>query len=193
MFQGNDLIIVVFSESAIPFDPSTFASQFNHVWIVVQPLRVKREGVAEQYQVSVVTKTGVKPFRPFINNPAVYSHGPEFRDWFLIKCINGTVWRVSRQALNADTPSFLQPRGRPCSPRTFGSRWTRSRVLACGHLTPHASQETRTRGKMLEHWADSFAETSGSTGESKWSFLDKIASSSTSFLMALTGDGEQEK
>ncbi len=78
---GNDLVIIIFSESSEPFDPASFASQFNHVWIVVS---VHKSG---GYVVSVVTKTGVKPFRPFIPDPALVSK-EAFRDWFLLKCVN---------------------------------------------------------------------------------------------------------
>jgi len=78
---GNDLVIVVFSEANEPFDPTTFASQFNHVWIVVSPNK------GGGYVVSVVSKTGVKPFRPFVPDPAVVSK-EQFRDWFLLKCVN---------------------------------------------------------------------------------------------------------
>jgi hypothetical protein len=75
---GNDLVIVVFSESDVPFDPTTFASQFNHVWIVVSKQKTG-------YSLSVVTKTGVKPIRPFVSDviPAA-----SFRDFFLLKCVN---------------------------------------------------------------------------------------------------------
>ncbi len=75
---GNDLVIVIFSESDVPFDPTSFASQFNHVWLVVKK---ERNG----YSVSVVTKTGVKPIRPFINDVIPAS---SFRDFFLLKCVN---------------------------------------------------------------------------------------------------------
>ncbi len=83
---GNDLVIVVFSESLEAFDAATFASQFNHVWIIVSPVRVRRNGIAEAYNVTVCTKTGVKAFRPFVPDPPVIAHGPAFRDWFLLKC-----------------------------------------------------------------------------------------------------------
>ena len=80
---GNDLVIVIFSDAMEPFDPATFASQFNHVWIVVSP----HKGAGGGYVVSVVCKTGVKPFRPFIPDPAVIPK-EQFRDWFLLKCVN---------------------------------------------------------------------------------------------------------
>lgn len=85
---GNDLVIVVFTESDAPFDPTTFASQFNHVWIVVRPHERRADRTPASYQISVVSKLGVKPFRPFLPNPPILEDGPKFREWFLLKCIN---------------------------------------------------------------------------------------------------------
>jgi len=87
---GNDVVIVIFSESQEPFDPNTFASQFNHVWIVVSPANRKggSAAIADSYVVSVFSKTGVKPFRPFVPSPPILMSGPGFRDWLLLKCVN---------------------------------------------------------------------------------------------------------
>ncbi len=56
---GNDIVILVFNESEKPFDPSTFASQFNHVWIVVTPRKLWK-GIPEEYQISVIVKSVVR-------------------------------------------------------------------------------------------------------------------------------------
>jgi hypothetical protein len=35
---GNDIVVVIFCEDGVPFDPSEIHSEFNHVFLVVTPV-----------------------------------------------------------------------------------------------------------------------------------------------------------
>eukprot|EP01114_Cavostelium_apophysatum_P014803 TRINITY_DN3923_c0_g1_i2.p1 TRINITY_DN3923_c0_g1~~TRINITY_DN3923_c0_g1_i2.p1 ORF type:complete len:650 (+),score=151.74 TRINITY_DN3923_c0_g1_i2:227-2176(+) len=79
---GNDVVLIVFKESADDvFTPANINSQFNHVWIVVQP-----ENGA--FRVSIVNKFGVKPYGPPLPSSPVFQLGPQFREFLLSKLIN---------------------------------------------------------------------------------------------------------
>ena len=82
---GNDVIIIVFNESSQPFNPSCLASQFNHVFVVVSPM--KKHDVTS-YSIQISCKSGVKPVRPCIRFPGIYKKSESFRKWLLLKCIN---------------------------------------------------------------------------------------------------------
>jgi hypothetical protein len=84
---GNDVVVIVFNESGEPFDPSTLTSHFNHVFCVVTPL-AERDGERRRYRVAFASKLGVRPFGPFLANPAVWEHGSRFRDFLLTKLVN---------------------------------------------------------------------------------------------------------
>ena len=79
---GNDLVIVVFQQSAEPFDMASIASHQNHVVVFVQPLG---EGGVEGWKVSMVYKNGVPPFTPELPSPAIITNSNVSRDFFLHK------------------------------------------------------------------------------------------------------------
>ncbi len=82
---GNDIVVVIFldGEEGLPFDPTLIKSEFNHVFIVVQPVAAHGG-----YQVSTIYKSGVELCNPLTPAPGVFQHGSTFRDWLLAKCIN---------------------------------------------------------------------------------------------------------
>lgn len=87
---GNDVVVVVFREFSAGktvFDPSILRSQFNHVAVVVTPCKLSN-GRATHYHVQIACRPGVKPFRPFMPDPAVFASDEFFRVWLLIKLIN---------------------------------------------------------------------------------------------------------
>lgn len=95
---GNDVVILVFREpgaSQTLFDPSVFASQFNHIFVVVTPVKFDREDsndpLAEvtHYRMQVCCKQGVKPFRPFLHeSSSLFRKNDLFRYLVLMKLIN---------------------------------------------------------------------------------------------------------
>ena len=81
---GNDLVVIIFSESAqVEFSPKVFTSQFNHVFIVVVVDHLENDKTF--YRVNVVTKPGVKPIPPFLPDPPVFEEGPQFTQFMLTK------------------------------------------------------------------------------------------------------------
>jgi len=84
---GNDIVVIIFNESSKPFSPQTIQSEFNHIYAVVQPLP-KLTGEKQKYKIGFASKSGVPPFGPLLNDPAIYEQGPEFRKFFLIKLFN---------------------------------------------------------------------------------------------------------
>jgi hypothetical protein len=80
---GNDVVILVYKEGDTPFDPLRMASQFNHVFIVVQP-EGKRRGNTT-YRVAIANKPGVEPYGPFLGSGVVFERNNEFREWILTK------------------------------------------------------------------------------------------------------------
>lgn len=82
---GNDIVVIIFKEGDEPFDPSTIRSQFNHVFVVVRPL--KQDGETH-YQVEWSCKPGVPPFKPYETSPGIYEKGRPFKARFLTKLLN---------------------------------------------------------------------------------------------------------
>ena len=95
---GNDFIVLLFKEANDEndvIDVSTFLSKFNHIFIVVNP--VKEEGMPTRYRVTVAANDDIRPFPPFIplRTGNVFEKNEEFRDWLLMKLVN-----AERSALN---------------------------------------------------------------------------------------------
>jgi len=80
---GNDVVIIIYKEGgSVAFDPRVVASQFNHVFAVVQP-----EG--DQWRVCLANKFGVKPYAPILPEPCLFNRDSKFRDFLLTKLVNG--------------------------------------------------------------------------------------------------------
>eukprot|EP01091_Cochliopodium_minus_P010677 TRINITY_DN2882_c0_g1_i1.p1 TRINITY_DN2882_c0_g1~~TRINITY_DN2882_c0_g1_i1.p1 ORF type:complete len:569 (-),score=144.83 TRINITY_DN2882_c0_g1_i1:16-1722(-) len=90
-FIGNDLVLVVFRDAKSgdtlkPLDPSLFTSQFNHVFILVQPHTFKGENITH-YKVSIASKQGVKPWRPYLPKDGIIKK-EDLHMWINMKLIN---------------------------------------------------------------------------------------------------------
>ncbi|XP_035480345.2 rap1 GTPase-activating protein 2-like isoform X3 [Scophthalmus maximus] len=83
---GNDIVAVVFQEEATPFVPDMIASNFLHAFVLVQAEEPCSDNTT--YKVSVTAREDVPPFGPPLPNPAVFTKGPEFREFLLTKLIN---------------------------------------------------------------------------------------------------------
>lgn len=95
---GNDFVVLLFKECADEndvVDVSSFRSKFNHIFIVVNP--VKEEGKPTRYRVTVAANSDIRPFPPFIPQRTgnIFEKNDEFRDWLLMKLVN-----AERSALN---------------------------------------------------------------------------------------------
>ena len=95
---GNDIVVVIFWESSQKFDPNKFTGQFNHVYIVVEPVTEEDEIGTEYYKLSIVTKAGFPPFSPHFPMNFLFKRGAAFREFFLAKCLNGE--HAAKECLN---------------------------------------------------------------------------------------------
>ncbi|KAJ1552517.1 hypothetical protein HK405_011033 [Cladochytrium tenue] len=80
---GNDIVVVIFSESEQPFKLGTITSQQNHVIAIVQPID------GEKYRLTMAAKSGVPEFTPELPEPTVFGRDPVSRDFLLHKLVNG--------------------------------------------------------------------------------------------------------
>ncbi|XP_048520185.1 rap1 GTPase-activating protein 1 [Dendroctonus ponderosae] len=83
---GNDIVAIVFQEENTPFCPDMIASHFLHAFIVVQVLDPNTPNT--RYKVSVTARDDVPFFGPTLPTPAIFKHGPEFKEFLLTKLIN---------------------------------------------------------------------------------------------------------
>lgn len=98
---GNDVVVVVFSESTEGFKPDCIHSHFNHVFAVVRPLPKQAQTDTQMYEIAFVQKGAVGPYGPFLPDPPVLPRTEEGKKYFLTKLIN-----AERRALEA--PVFLE-------------------------------------------------------------------------------------
>lgn len=85
---GNDVVVIVFKEGNTPFDPDTIHSQFNHIFIVVEPYKIIN-GSCTHYRVEICSKPGVRSFRPYLVAPGIYPKNMDFLELLLLKIVNG--------------------------------------------------------------------------------------------------------
>jgi len=81
---------VIFKEGNTPFDPTQLHTQFNHVFIVVQPTALGKDGLPTAFAVQVTAKKGVSPSEPFVPCGSFYRpiERQNLHDFLLLKCIN---------------------------------------------------------------------------------------------------------
>jgi len=99
---GNDIVVIVFMEDGGVLDPLFAKTQFNHVFIVIQPIRIEspdNQKPVLKYRIAVTGKQGVRAFGPKIPETCVFEKGPQLREFLLTKLIN-----AERAALRA--PGF---------------------------------------------------------------------------------------
>ncbi|XP_077296085.1 rap GTPase activating protein 1 isoform X3 [Arctopsyche grandis] len=83
---GNDIVALVFQETNTPFSPDMIASHFLHAFVVVQPIEPNTPNT--RYRVAVTARGDVPFFGPTLPAPAVFSKGPDFKEFLLTKLIN---------------------------------------------------------------------------------------------------------
>jgi len=81
---GNDMVVIVFKESSVPYSPVTITSHFIHAILVIEP--VEFEGKTF-YRLEVACRNGMPPFGPRILQP-VYARDEFFRTFLYAKLIN---------------------------------------------------------------------------------------------------------
>jgi len=95
---GNDIVVVIFLDSeTTPFNPACMHSTMNHVFVVIRPI-IQNDKTC--YHIALACKEGISSFSPELPLPAIFDHGPAFRDFLITKLIN-----AERAALHT-APAF---------------------------------------------------------------------------------------
>ncbi|CAL4072455.1 unnamed protein product, partial [Meganyctiphanes norvegica] len=101
---GNDIVNIVFldgtPEEMTAFSPSYIKSQFTHVFALVSNIVEE-----DSYRLHVYSEETVPLFGPSLPCPPVFSNHQEFREFLLVKLING-------EKATFNTPTFAQKRER---------------------------------------------------------------------------------
>ncbi|XP_067107051.1 GTPase-activating Rap/Ran-GAP domain-like protein 3 isoform X1 [Osmerus mordax] len=100
---GNDIVTIVFQEGddASPsFKPSMIRSHFTHIFALV-----RYNSQNDSYRLKIFSEESVPLFGPPLPSPPVFTDHQEFRDFLLVKLING-------EKATLDTPTFAQKRQR---------------------------------------------------------------------------------
>ncbi|XP_060107107.1 GTPase-activating Rap/Ran-GAP domain-like protein 3 isoform X2 [Heteronotia binoei] len=100
---GNDIVTIVFQEgeeSSPAFKPSMIRSHFTHIFALV---RYNKQN--DSYRLKIFSEESVPLFGPPLPSPPVFTDHQEFRDFLLVKLING-------EKATLETPTFAQKRQR---------------------------------------------------------------------------------
>ncbi|XP_038601443.1 GTPase-activating Rap/Ran-GAP domain-like protein 3 isoform X1 [Tachyglossus aculeatus] len=100
---GNDIVTIVFQEgeeSSPAFKPSMIRSHFTHIFALV---RYNQQN--NNYRLKIFSEESVPLFGPPLPSPPVFTDHQEFRDFLLVKLING-------EKATLETPTFAQKRQR---------------------------------------------------------------------------------
>ncbi|XP_053138018.1 GTPase-activating Rap/Ran-GAP domain-like protein 3 isoform X3 [Hemicordylus capensis] len=100
---GNDIVTIVFQEgeeSSPAFKPSMIRSHFTHIFALV---RYNMQN--DSYRLKIFSEESVPLFGPPLPSPPVFTDHEEFRDFLLVKLING-------EKATLETPTFAQKRQR---------------------------------------------------------------------------------
>nr|XP_045003997.1 GTPase-activating Rap/Ran-GAP domain-like protein 3 isoform X3 [Jaculus jaculus] len=100
---GNDIVTIVFQEgeeSSPAFKPSMIRSHFTHIFALV-----RYDQQNDNYRLKIFSEESVPLFGPPLPTPPVFTDHQEFRDFLLVKLING-------EKATLETPTFAQKRRR---------------------------------------------------------------------------------
>ncbi|XP_071673345.1 GTPase-activating Rap/Ran-GAP domain-like protein 3 isoform X2 [Patagioenas fasciata] len=100
---GNDIVTIVFQEGEEPtpaFKPSMIRSHFTHIFALV---RYNKQN--DSYRLKIFSEESVPLFGPPLPSPPVFTNHQEFRNFVLVKLING-------EKATLETPTFSQKRQR---------------------------------------------------------------------------------
>ncbi|XP_055707592.1 GTPase-activating Rap/Ran-GAP domain-like protein 3 isoform X2 [Phlebotomus papatasi] len=96
---GNDIINIIFVDGdEADFSPNCIKSQFTHIFAVVTKRR-------KTYRLSMYCDETVPPFGPTLPDPPEFQNPTTFREFLLVKLING-------EKATFQTPTFFQKRQR---------------------------------------------------------------------------------
>jgi len=87
---GNDVVVIIFSECRKPFSPIYISSKFNQIFVLIKKShKYSKISGKTVYNVDVTFRDEIDPFGPPLPTSHKFEYGAQFRDWLLLKCING--------------------------------------------------------------------------------------------------------
>jgi hypothetical protein len=112
-FIGNDIAVIVFKKGSHDvFYPADMASQYNHIYIVVEKVQdppspepttttTTRSSSSISltpimYRINISNKVSVPTYPPYLESPPIFSRGSDFRRYLLTKIINGERATISQ-------------------------------------------------------------------------------------------------
>ena len=72
------MVVFIFKEDETPLNPSTFVSDFNHVFLVIHKT-TKAGSDATHYRLSMTSKNGVHSYVPVLPHPAIFEKNDRFK------------------------------------------------------------------------------------------------------------------
>jgi hypothetical protein len=83
---GNDVVVVVFNESGLAFDPTqVFKSHFTHVYVVVTKVAELKSDTTT-YEMEVFLREGVAIVPPYLPAKQPFQKTHEFEEFLISKC-----------------------------------------------------------------------------------------------------------
>jgi len=83
------LLLLFLKREMKKIDPTTFASQFNHIFVIVQKMDYHDFTDKTYYRVEMVVKPTVPTFPPFLPKPPIFQSDSKFRNYLISKLVNG--------------------------------------------------------------------------------------------------------
>eukprot|EP01130_Rhizamoeba_saxonica_P016945 TRINITY_DN7957_c0_g1_i1.p1 TRINITY_DN7957_c0_g1~~TRINITY_DN7957_c0_g1_i1.p1 ORF type:complete len:145 (-),score=19.01 TRINITY_DN7957_c0_g1_i1:26-460(-) len=84
---GNNVVVIVFHESNMPFDPKVISSHFNHVFFVIKKIKSDPESKT-MYRLWTTSKSGVGEHLPLLRKSRIFEKDEEFKRYLQCKMIN---------------------------------------------------------------------------------------------------------
>jgi len=84
---GNDVVVFIYMMGKKPFDPCSFISDFNHVFIAVRRVEVESRGELG-YHINVISRGGIHSITPVLPDPPILSATKKLREFLVVKAIN---------------------------------------------------------------------------------------------------------
>ncbi|RKP35456.1 hypothetical protein BJ085DRAFT_15241, partial [Dimargaris cristalligena] len=116
---GNDILVIVYHDSELPYDISTITSKQNHIICIVKPEQ-------NQYRVEFLARESVPSFGPLWSAPFHLSQNNQSRELFLEKCISGIKAAYTAPAFSDKIQktrlAMLQGIHQQCLPNSLSAR-----------------------------------------------------------------------
>ncbi|KAI8903148.1 hypothetical protein EDD86DRAFT_182723, partial [Gorgonomyces haynaldii] len=87
---GNDIVMIVYLDGDVEFDPTSIRTQFTLVFIVIKEESIFVDGKqVDGYRIALTTNIDVPKFLPTLPNPSLFYDRNEIHEFLLSKIING--------------------------------------------------------------------------------------------------------